>query len=408
MLHLPPIVRPDAGAANPPSLAGDTALAPLNVALMGGAGLGLSLAMGLARAGHGVLCFEEDAGSLERAAFYFSRLDCPEGLRERVRFSGDRADLGTCAVLLDLAMGSLAEKTALWAPLWPHVPQGATLALPLAGPDLAQIAAQAKGAVHAVLGLLVATPVIVGGVAEIAVPQGHPADAPAGLMALLQGAGLSPLLAGRSAAFASETLLLTYLAGLDRMLMQGATPWEIDEVAEWFGCAMGPFEAQDLIGTDLAYHMRQRLAGQVPGGPVAAPIADRAVEEGRLGKKAGVGWYRYPGGGGKVIDPLVEDLCREEAHFARVPPHDWPQEAIIETLFLPQLLALARVRALGGGWDGPALALLAERVLGFPPGVGGPLGYARAVGWPQVMAALGARSQDAPEFWAAYRALAST
>jgi 3-hydroxyacyl-CoA dehydrogenase len=127
-----------------------------------------------------------------------------------------------------------------------------------------------------------------------------------------------------------------------------------------------------------------------------------------LGKKAGVGWYRYPGGGGKVIDPLVEDLCREEAHFARVPPRDWPQEAIIETLFLTQLLALARVRALGGGWDGPALALLAERVLGFPPGVGGPLGYARAVGWPQVMAALGARSQDAPEFWAAYRALLST
>ena len=48
---------------------------------------------------------------------------------------------------------------------------------------------------------------------------------------------------------------------------------------------------------------------------------------------------------GKVIDPLVEDLCREEAHFARVPPRDWPQEAIIETLFLTQLLALARVRA---------------------------------------------------------------
>ena len=398
-------------APAPPPLVGDAplgSLAPLNVALIGGAGLGLSLAVGLAATGHSVLCFEEDPGSLERAEFYFSRHDCPAKLRDRVQFSGDPADLGTCCVVLDLAMGSLAEKGALWAQVSPHLQAGATLALPLAGRDLAQIAAKAQQAGQAVLGLLLATPMIAGGVAEIALPTDTPAALAQRMLALLQGAGLSPLVVGDSAAFASETLLLTYLAGLDRMLMQGATPWEVDEAAEWFGYAMGPFEAQDLIGTDLAYHMRQRVAGQVPGGPVAAPIADRAVEEGRLGKKAGVGWYRYPGGGGKVIDPLVEDLCREEAHFARVPPRDWPQEAIVETLVLTQVLALARVQAIGGAWGMPALALLAERVLGFPPGVGGPLGYAHAIGWPQVMAALRARAQDAPEFWAAHQVLAST
>ena len=31
-----------------------------------------------------------------------------------------------------------------------------------------------------------------------------------------------------------------------------------------------------------------------------------------------MGWYRYPGGGGAVIDPLIEDLIVEEARFAGI------------------------------------------------------------------------------------------
>jgi len=58
-------------------------------------------------------------------------------------------------------------------------------------------------------------------------------------------------------------------------------------------------------------------------------ISDRLVQEGRLGKKVGVGWYRYPGGGGAVIDPLLEDLIVEEAYFAKVVRRTFTEQEIV-------------------------------------------------------------------------------
>ncbi|MFK5997198.1 MAG: 3-hydroxyacyl-CoA dehydrogenase family protein [Rhodobacterales bacterium] len=69
---------------------------------------------------------------------------------------------------------------------------------------------------------------------------------------------------------------------------------------------------------DIAYTNRQRQNATRDPARRYIPIADRMVEEGRLGKKSGVGWYRYPGGGGAVIDPLLEDMIIEESYFAKV------------------------------------------------------------------------------------------
>jgi len=110
-------------------------------------------------------------------------------------------------------------------------------------------------------------------------------------------------------------------AACDAALLHGAILWELDEAMVSYGFDLGFYEAQDLTGLDVAYARRKAHAAP-------SKIADRAVEEGRIGKKIGWGWYRYPGGGGAVIDPLIEDLIREEAWFAKVgqidkSPEDW-------------------------------------------------------------------------------------
>ncbi|WP_299048349.1 3-hydroxyacyl-CoA dehydrogenase family protein [uncultured Tateyamaria sp.] len=96
----------------------------------------------------------------------------------------------------------------------------------------------------------------------------------------------------------------------ERLVYLHSTPWELDEALVAWGYGLGPFEAQDLVGLDTV--LTARRADQV------SPVLARMVAEGRLGKRYGWGYYRYPGGGGAVIDPLIEDLISEEAWFAKV------------------------------------------------------------------------------------------
>ena len=98
---------------------------------------------------------------------------------------------------------------------------------------------------------------------------------------------------------------------LDDLLLEGTLPYEVDEALTKFGFQIGPYEAQDLAGLDGSFYERKQANKTLL-------ISDRLVQEGRLGKKVGVGWYRYPGGGGTVVDPLLEDLIVEEARFAKI------------------------------------------------------------------------------------------
>jgi 3-hydroxyacyl-CoA dehydrogenase len=95
----------------------------------------------------------------------------------------------------------------------------------------------------------------------------------------------------------------------EQVMLHHTNPWELDEALEQFGYGTGPCVAQDHVGLD-------KVLGRQPRRP--CPILPRMVAEGRHGKLAGVGYYRYPGGGGAVIDPLIEDLIREEAWFGKV------------------------------------------------------------------------------------------
>ena len=122
--------------------------------------------------------------------------------------------------------------------------------------------------------------------------------------------------------FVASQLSSKFYETLDELLLQGALPYEIDEALAKFGFAIGPYEAQDLTGLDRPFYERQQSNR-------TSVISDRLVQEGRLGKKVGVGWYRYPGGGGAVIDPLLEDLIVEEARFAKVERRAFTDQEIV-------------------------------------------------------------------------------
>lgn len=157
--------------------------------------------------------------------------------------------------------------------------------------------------------------------------------------------------------FAGAVLQDAALALVDKLLLVGITPWELDEALEEAGFTQGLLKAQDAIGLEVAF-ARRRAAG------TDLLVADRMVREGRLGRSIGVGWYRYPGGGGAVIDPLMEDMVVEEARFAGIDPVDLTLTAAADALILGVMNAAAPL--LNDGLTRDALDQLTLYKLGLP------------------------------------------
>ena len=185
----------------------------------------------------------------------------------------------------------------------------------------------------------------------------------------------------------------------DTLLIEGAVPHELDEAMLAFGYDMGVYEAQDLIGLDVAYAARKRQADTRNPERRYVPISDRMVEEGRLGKKVGVGWYRYPGGGGAVIDPLVEDLVREEAWFAGIEPRPFTVATMQRRLLLGLIHEGALMLEDGTAPDARQIDRVAVAGLGFPSGMGGPMACADRLGLAAIRADLADLAQEDPVVW---------
>ncbi len=111
----------------------------------------------------------------------------------------------------------------------------------------------------------------------------------------------------------------------ETLMYHHTNPWELDEALCAFGYDMGPCEAQDLVGLE-------KVLARSPDRNI--PILPRMVAEGRMGKSGGVGFYRYPGGGGAVIDPLIEDLILEEAWYGKVARSEISDNAIVQRMQL--------------------------------------------------------------------------
>jgi 3-hydroxybutyryl-CoA dehydrogenase len=103
------------------------------------------------------------------------------------------------------------------------------------------------------------------------------------------------------AGFVVNALLIPYLLAAIRMVESGVASVEDVDVAMVSGCAhpMGPLALADLIGLDTTVAVANSLYAEFKE-PLYAPppLLLRMVEAGRLGRKAGRGFYDYSAGQG--------------------------------------------------------------------------------------------------------------
>jgi 3-hydroxyacyl-CoA dehydrogenase len=148
--------------------------------------------------------------------------------------------------------------------------------------------------------------------------------------------GKMPVVVGVCHGFVGNRMLSRRSEQMDRLLLEGALPDQVDRALTDFGMRMGPCAMSDLAGLDISWRMR-RATGRV------APVADALVEAGRLGQKAGKGYYAYSDGRKPVPDPEVERLLNEISRKAGVERRRIAAPEILDRLLLPMINEGARI-----------------------------------------------------------------
>ena len=208
------------------------------------------------------------------------------------------------------------------------------------------------------------------------------------------------VLSGICNGFIGNRILGAYRRASEYMLMDGAMPHQVDAAMRAFGMAMGPFEAQDMAGHQIAEANRRRRENARDPGERAVGISDRLCAQGRYGQRAGRGWYRYAAGGRKPErDPEVEALitaCSGEAGIER--------RTLGETDIRDQLLAVmanegARIVEEGIAASDAAVDVVEVHGYGFPRWRGGPMHAAAVAGRDGIRRALDALDAASPGSW---------
>ncbi|WP_347837077.1 FAD-dependent oxidoreductase, partial [uncultured Planktomarina sp.] len=374
-------------AAKAPAHLKGAALEVQHAVVVGGGTMGAGIAYALVSSGVQVTILEADADGLKRAednigkiiAASLSRgmIDAARAadLRSRLMLSTEYSQAATAQLAIEAAFEDMAVKQEILGKLDAVLSADAVLATNTSYLDLNEMAAPLMDPTR-VIGLHFFAPAHIMKLLEIVQGAQSSDRAMATGYALAKRLGKVPVRAGVCDGFIGNRILARYREAADTVFMDGSTPWEVDDAMVEFGYAMGPYEAQDLSGLDIAYANRQRQAPTRDPNRRYIPIADRMIELGKLGRKTSAGWYRYPGGEGKVGDPIVADLAIEEAHFSGITRTDYSSQEIRQRIVLAMINEAADILDAGIAQSAGDIDLVTVFGYGFPRWRGGLMHYA--------------------------------
>ena len=304
-------------------LSGIPALPVHTVGVVGAGTMGAAIAVCLLNAGLAVRLIEQDEPALARgidrieqifaADVASGRCSTGESARRRSALTGSIAlgDLRDCNLIIEAAFEDLAVKRELFTRLDAVARPDAILATNTSYLDIAAIAAATERPAS-VIGLHFFSPANVMKLMEVVrTPQTSDQALITGLK-LARQIGKIAVVSALGEGFIGNRIYSAYRRQCEFMVEEGASPHQVDAALEDFGFAMGPFAVSDLSGLDIAWKTRRRLAATRDPRERYVTIPDRLCEAGRLGRKAGAGWYRYDERGHRHVDPAVATLI--EAH----------------------------------------------------------------------------------------------
>ena len=191
-----------------------------------------------------------------------------------------------------------------------------------------------------------------------------------------------PVVAGDAFGFIGNRMMLDgYFREAEQLLLEGASPTQVDAALEQFGFAMGPQRVSDLGGNDVGTKARLQLYERESRPDPYFVIADRLTEMGRLGQKTGRGFYRYESGSRDALPDLeVTALIEALASQRGIVRREIGDDEIVERCLLALINVGAMVLDKGVAARASDIDVVWTSGYGFPRHLGGPMFYADTLG----------------------------
>ncbi len=192
--------------------------------------------------------------------------------------------------------------------------------------------------------------------------------------------GKVPVVVKDRPGFLVNRLLLPYMNEAAVLLEEGAEIVTVDRMLMDFGMPMGVYILLDQVGLDIAVHAGRSMFEGFGDRMAPSPVMQAMLESGRLGKKAGKGFYAYDRAGKRQADPGVRDVLAPMVRGTRI----FSADEIVHRLIYPMINEATLI--LEEGVVDSAEAVDAAMILGagFPPFTGGLLRFADSVGTEKV------------------------
>lgn len=371
-----------------PDIASDTPLVEVaRCGVLGAGTMGGGIAMNFANVGIPVTIVERDQAALERGLGVVrknyersaSNGSIPAAAVEQrmalITGSTDKADFADCDLVIEAVFEDMELKKTIFAELDQILKPGAIMASNTSALDVNEIAAVTSRP-ESVIGMHFFSPANVMKLLEVVRGEKSSDTTVATAMAISKKINKVAALVGVCHGFVGNRMLFMRGAEAERMILEGATPAQIDRVLYEFGFPMGPFAMMDLAGLDIGWKEETSSS---------STVREVLCENGRRGQKNGRGYYTYdPDTRASTPDPEVEQLIREFAITQGVAQREISDQEVLERCLYPMINEGAKILEEKIAIRGSDIDVVWVNGYGWPLYRGGPMHWADSVGLSEI------------------------
>jgi 3-hydroxyacyl-CoA dehydrogenase len=282
----------------------------------------------------------------------------------------DFAALADCDLIIEAVYENMDVKKEVFAKLDRIAKPGAILASNTSYLDINEIAASISRPAD-VVGMHFFSPANVMKLLEVVRGDKTAPDVLLTAMGIGKKIRKVPVVAGVCHGFIGNRMLMPRQIEATKLLLEGATPEQIDRVHVEFGMPMGPFQMADLAGVDIGWH---RDPSRIDS------VRDALCAIDRWGQKKGAGFYDYDEKRRPTPSPVVEQIIEDFAARQGVERRDISDEEIVERTLYTMVNEGAKILEEGIAQRASDIDVVWVYGYGWPVYRGGPMFWADTVG----------------------------